>query len=305
MSYTNLNCEHTQLFKTNIDFCKNCSCILIVQNETILDHSLIDKQHINKIDYSPIDSFKIIFNSQKDFSKIMNSSNLSEEYSNRRPYLINLLREYYVEYKYSDKCFFLGIYLLDLLMCSVEMGSTFDLVGFTKDDFEKTIKYDLVVLSVFVLSIKFLEDDSYSPLLDSFVNKKNPSILYSLTEVRKYETFVLRLLRYKLDYYTSYFITETILTHGVIFNEEMTEMGISNGKRIKEIVKDIWKLAVDLNMSFVYSNDFLLFSPFEIATTSIRIAKESKKFKKPIFSNDFSYLYRVEEYSECYNSMMK
>ena len=80
---------------------------------------------------------------------------------------------------------------------------------------------DLLILGIFLVAVKFLDDDAYPPSLDSFPSKKSPTIYYSMSEVRKYEYMVAYLIDFKLDVFTPYYLTETILSHGVVFISDL------------------------------------------------------------------------------------
>ena len=158
------------------------------------------------------------------------------------------------------------------------------------EDYIAKIKPDLLVLGVFLVAVKFIDDDAYPPSLNEFPNKKNPSLFYPLNEVRKSEFTVAALMEFRLDHYTSYYLTETILSHGVVFTSELQAMNLKDSKSIKEKLKKLYRLALDINKMFVEDISSLKFSNFEIAATSVVMAKELLKFELT-WNNELEELY--------------
>ncbi len=302
MSDMNINCKHKQVIKNEkekIDFCKKCGCFLVIKyvekTKEVDSYSVLYKKMITSLDIPPYDTYSRVKDSVFKFNLSKEYSNLPEEYQEQRKFLIDLLKEYIVEYNFSTRSFFLGVFILDYIYC--------------KHPYEDTVsklKPDLLVLGVFLVAVKFIDDDAYPPTLDSFTNKKNPTLLYPLSEVRKYEFMVTKLMEFKLDYFTSYYITESILSHGVIFTHELQKMGLNESKGIKEIIKKLNRLALDINKMFVEDINFIRFNALEIATTSIIMAKELLKFEIS-WNPELKHLYGIgeEDVSSCYNAILK
>ena len=303
MNDTNINCRHKQLIRDNtieINFCKNCGCFLILkygssQQKEVESFSVIPNKMITPLDVSPFETFTYIHRNLKKANLDKDYEKLPKEYLNIRKILINLLKDYIIEYNFSTRSYFLGIYILDFIHC--------------KYDFKKYIeklKLDLLVLGVFLVAVKFIDDDAYPPCLDSFPNKKNPTIYYSLNEVRKYEVIVATLMEFQLDHYTSYYLTETILNHGIVFTSELQQMDIKDGRSIKNKLKKLYRLSLDINKMFVEDPQSIKFCNLTIAATSVVMAKELLKFDKT-WNKELELLYKIkhENLTSCYNSILK
>ena len=302
MSDLNINCKHKQVIKSHkekIDFCHKCGCFITIKYtdkvKEVESYSILHKKTITSLDISPYDTMANIKKSVKDANLAKDLKNMPEDYLDQRKYLIEMLKEYIVEYNFATRSYFLGIYIMDSI--------------FVKHNYEEItskLKPDMLVLGVFLAAVKFIDDDAYPPSLDTFTNKKNPAIFYSVSEVRKYEFMVIKLLEFKLDFFTSYYLTETILSHGVVFTYEIQKMGIKEAKAIKDIVKKLNKLALDINKIFIENIESMKFSALEIAATSILMAKELLQFEIT-WNNELKHLYGInsEDLSLCYNSILK
>ena len=302
MSDMNVNCKHKQVVKNvneKIDFCRKCGCFLVIKynekSKEVEAYSILHRKMVTSLDISPFDTFHNISLSvnSNNFSKYYD--NLPKEYHSLRKTLLDYLKDYIVEYNFSSRSYFLGAFCLDYI--------------FSKYSYEEMLiklKPDLLALGVFLISVKFIDDDAYPPTLETFTNKSNPSIFYSLNEVRKYEFMVAKLMEFKLDFFTSYYLTETILSHGVIFTYEIQKMGLSDAKAIKEIIKKVNKLALDINKMFVDDISSMKYSSLEIAASSILMAKELLKFDIS-WNNELVALYgiKADDLNNCYNSILK
>lgn len=299
---TNINCKHRQVIKKDqgkIDFCKRCGCFLIIKysqkQKEVESYSLIPKKMITSLDINPHDLIAEVSKKIKEESLAKYYPKLPEDYIKNRKSLISMLKDYIIEHSFCNRSYFLGIYILDSIFSK---HSYSDVVSKFKEDY--------LVLGVFLIAVKFIADDAYPPELDSYQSKKNPSILYSLSEVRKYEFMVLKLMEFKLDYFTSYYLTETILSHGVVFTHEIQKMNITDAKVIKEKLKKLYRLALDINKMFVEDADILKFNALEVAATCITMAKELHKFEIP-WNPELEHLYKIDSKSlaTCYNAILK
>lgn len=302
MTEMNINCKHKQVVKKEkekIDFCKKCGCFIIIKysdkHKEVESYSILPKKMITPLDISPYDTVENIIKQAKDAELSSNFNNIPEEYYNIRKTLIELLKEYIIDFNFTTRSYFLGIYFLDYIYSK-----------YSYQDVTAKFKTDLLVLGVFLNAIKFIDDDAYPPGLDTFPSKKNPSIYYNLNEVRRYEFMVAKLMEYKMDIFTSYYLTETMLSHGVVFTYEIESMGITSSKVIKDTIKKLYRLALDINKMFIEDINSLRFNSLEISATCIMMAKELLKFENN-FNKELQYAYKIDTDNLvlCYNSILK
>jgi hypothetical protein len=117
---------------------------------------------------------------------------------------------------------------------------------------------------------------------------------------------VVKLMDFKLDIFTSYYLTETILSHGVVFSSEFNSMGITESRAIKDKIKKVNRLALDINKMFIEDIECMRFSSLQIAATSIMMAKELLKFETS-WNTELKHLYRIDgdSLNSCYNSILR
>lgn len=298
----NLTCKHKQIVrnpKEKIDFCKKCGCFIVIKysdkHKEVDSYSILPRKMITPLDISPYDTIKNIIRQTSEADLSNDFKNLPEEYITLRKSLISLLKDYIVEYSFSTRSYFLGIYILDFIFCK-----------YSYSDIVSKLKTDLLVLGVFLAAVKYIDDDAYPPGLDTFANKKNPSIFYSLNEVRRYEFMVVKLINYKMDIFTSYYLTETILSHGIIFTYEIEKMGITSSRIIKDTIKKLYRLSLDINKMFIEDINSIKFNALEISSTCIMMAKELLKFEVQ-WNPELQYLLGIdaESLNICYNAILK
>ncbi len=302
MSDMNINCKHKQVIRNpneKVDFCKKCGCFIIIKylekHKEVDSYSILPKKMITPLDVSPYDTVKNILsqNNSADLSSYF--SKIPEEYFTLRKNLLTLLKDYIIEYNFSTRSYFLGVYILDYIFCR-----------YPYEDVVSKLKTDLLILGIFLVAVKFIDDDAYPPALDTFSNKKNPSVFYSLNEVRRYEFMIVKLINYKLDIFTSYYLTETLLSHGIIFTYEIEKMEITSSRIIKDMIKKLYRLALDINKMFIEDINNIKFSALEVSCTSIMMAKELLKFEIQ-WNPELQHLLSIESESLniCYNAILK
>lgn len=304
MNDLNINCKHKQLLKkeSKFDFCKKCGCFLIISYNNkvkeIQSFSILPKKIITSQDIPPNETMNSINKNLEMYSlrNFFNSTDdIPEKYRETRKVYIDMLKEYIVEYQFSTRSFFLGIYILDYIH-----------IRYPYEDYIDKMKGELLVLGAFLIAVKFIEDDAYPPGLDTFTNKSNKSLLYSMSEVRKYEVIVSMLMEFKLDHFTSYYITETLLAHGIVFTYELQDLNLKDSKHIKEKLKKLYKLSLDINKMFVESIHSLSFNSLEIAITSIIMSKELLQFETT-WNKELELFYNInaDSLNNCYNAILK
>jgi hypothetical protein len=116
-------------------------------------------------------------------------------------------------------------------------------------------------------------------------------VSYEMNEVRKYEDYVLKFLSFKLNFFTTFNIVETILSNGVVFNYECSnDDGYST---IKEKVKKVNKLSFQILLGFIEDPAYVNFNHIEVAFSCIVFAKELLRFKE-IFPPELEKVYNIK-----------
>ena len=84
------------------------------------------------------------------------------------------------------------------------------------------------------------------------------------------------------------------------------KLNLKEGKSIKEKIKKLYRLALDINKMFVEDEESIKYSNLIIACTSIVMAKELLKFKDT-WNDELEGLYKVKlsDMTSCYNSILK
>lgn len=297
---TNISCKHRQLVKsivnTERDFCRKCGCILVIKNgkyKEVESFSILLRKFISPLETFPQDTIRLMKAELEKSSLSKYFSKIPESYVEKRKELIEMLKDYFFEYKFSSRGYFLGVYLLDFIFIASSYPTS-------------ELKTDILVLAVFLVSIKYIEDNVCPPILSSFPNKKNMNLLYPVNEVRKYEVIVMQLADYKLNVFTSIYLTEAILSQGVTFSHEFKRMNIVDSKGIKDKLKKLNRLAIDINKMFIENIDSIQFNALEIALTSINLSKELMKFDEQL-GKELESLYGVDtiNLASCYDAIIQ
>ena len=111
MTDTNINCRHKQLIKKEnekIDFCKKCGCFLIIKYSKVKEvesFAILPKKMITSLDIPPTDTVKSI-KRHLESSSLQNFKDIPVEYLSVRKSLIDMLKEYIVEYNFSTRSYF-------------------------------------------------------------------------------------------------------------------------------------------------------------------------------------------------------
>ena len=220
----------------------------------------------------------MIDNNQK-YDKNNNVNNTL--YKENRNSIIQLIKKINKALDNSSQTFFLALYYLDLIL--------------TNENFEKIFKYyyennesdlkieinknDLIMISLscLIVASKFNENDPNVPNIISFINLcayySYNKYIYKVEELIKAEVIVIKLLEYKLNYYTLYHFFSFFFTHGFLLEKIFEKEAIKMMKLSKnEILEKIYILSREImdefiedyeNIKFILGND-VLFTSIEI-----------------------------------------
>ena len=213
----------------------------------------MDENSVQKTEISPKEIFKLmkinVFDNFTHFSLF----SINKDYINSRKALFNLLHKITIKMGFKSQTFFLCAHYLDII--------------FTKKK-RINLNLNLLGLSCLCLASKFCENDPIVPHLQYFlkifnnINGYKNAILMS--ELKKGEVYVLKILNYKLNYYTIYDFNSFLFGHGILKIEQLKDIENKNKKlyrssRKKFVVNSTNSLMIKNILEKVYkkSRDYL------------------------------------------------
>ena len=200
----------------------------------------MDENSVQKTEIPP----KEIFESMKTnfFDNFTHYSFLSinKDYINSRKALFNLLHKITIKMGFKSQTFFLCAHFLDII--------------FTK---KKRINLNLNILglSCLCLAAKYCENDPIVPHLQYFIKIFNNMNGYKnailMSELKKGEVTVLKILNYKLNYFTIYDFNSFLFGHGILKIEQLKDIENKNQKLYRSSRK---KFVVNSTNSLMIKN---------------------------------------------------
>ena len=215
---------------------------------------------------------QMITNTHQAFSHYSQSS-LCKEYIHHRKNIFNVLHKIMMKMGFKSQVFFLSANYLDIIFSSKNISK---------------IKLNIytLALSCFCLAAKFCEMDPIVPQLQYFIKIyynimgykiKNPITLHDL----KYaEVYILKILNYKLNYYTIYDFNSFLFLHGILRSQLNNDN--YNTKQIMEKIykKSRYYLDVTLvNTKLCFKYDALFLSIFILEKSVLEILNKDNNIK--------------------------
>ena len=217
-------------------------------------------------------------------------SSINKEYLYSRKTLLSIMHKITIKMGFKSQTFFLSALYLDIIFSQ-----------------RNTINISLNVLGLASLSLsaKYIENDPTVPQLQYFIRVYNSLMGYknviSINDLRIAEVVILKLLNYKLNYYTAYDFNSFIFSHGIVKLEQLKDVDCDtnhhyNGSRrggyvisqsesymIKYILEKIYKKSryyldiITYNTKLYFKYDALILSVYIMKKSVIEIlAKEQK-----------------------------
>jgi len=144
------------------------------------------------------------------------------------------------------------------------------------------------------------------PVLSDF-KVRNKNLYYTPNEIKRYETISLKLMKYKLNYFSAFDYLEFFLVNGILFEKEITPKSLPNSNvMIIDIVEAAYQLCYNILNFFVVDVRFPEFKLEHIVLSIICIVREHFKII-PVWNSNFVKQYNVkfDEIEECYNVISK
>ena len=282
-NFSNILKEHK--INNNIDknFCEECSVIYSIDIKC-LKHNKFNY----KIELSPIEIEKKMRENIIDNYKNNNIEKIDNCYLEKRKNLFSLIYKTSLKMNFKSQTYFLSIYFLDVIFSNEES------IKIIKSE---NINYENLSLSCLLIASKYCENDLFVPVLSSYKKAFEISSLYiqniSNEEILYYEILTLKLLKYKLNYYTIYDFITFFFCHGIIVNEQIDDL--NDNLKTSKILEKIYiksRDCLDEIINKVYS---IKFSSYLLAIYIL------EKNIKEIIKKDFDKDYLSEIFEKIYN----
>ena len=209
--------------------------------------------------------------------------NINKIYFDNRKDIKNLIKNINTCLDNNSTTFFLSLYYMDLIF---ENYSIEEIINERKDDFGDSIdtyslsNYVLLSLACLVIASKFNEKDPHVPDLNAFIRIYNKNsnfyFLFTLNELMKAEVNVLKILKYKLNYYSLYQFVIFFFANGILFEQNLQNSYLAqnnNNYTEKKILEKIYIKSREILDLIIddYERYYLLFNGRENYITAIEI----------------------------------
>ena len=190
-----------------------------------------------------------VYNTNEEPQKIDLNIERNRIYFSRRKELYKIIKSINNYVSNSSQSLFLTLYFMDTIFTNEDLEniffSHFEYLNYLSllNDINMN-NYVLLSLACLIISHKFNENDPEIPSISSFAklayhfSKNNFS--FSINDLTMAEVVVIKLLKYKLNYYTIYHFLTFFFTHGIIFKTTL-QNSKSDGKiSEKKILEKIY-----------------------------------------------------------------
>ena len=168
------------------------------------------------------------------------SSEKNKLYFSRRKQLKSLMKSINSYIDFNSQTYFLALYYMDLIFTHKDLEKIF-LSHFAlwhqypvqNVDIQMS-NYVLLALACLIIAAKFNENDSNIPTMSSFLRLlyefSKKKYIFNLEYLYRAEVVVLKILKYKLNYYTIYHYLIFFFTHGIVLKKTIQRSQIYNKK---------------------------------------------------------------------------
>ena len=159
-------------------------------------------------------------------------------YFSRRKELKYLMKSVNSHIDNNSQTFFLTLYYMDLIFTHKDLEKVFYSHfmmwnNYTSFNDIQMNNYALLSLACLIVASKFNENDPHVPTMSSYIRLlyeySKKKYIFNLDSLYLAEVVVIKLLKYKLNYYTIYHYLIFFFTHGIVFKKT-----IENSKIIKK-----------------------------------------------------------------------
>ena len=190
-----------------------------------------------------------IYNANEEPDKIDFKDERNKLYFSRRKELKTMIKSINTYISNSSQSFFLALYLMDTVFTSNDLETIF-FQHFNSWDYLIPMKdiqlnnYALLSVACLIISYKYSENDPNLQSMASFVkllyhfSKKN--FIFSAKDLAMAEVIAIKLLKYKLNYFTIYHFFIFFFTHGIIFKKTFQNSALFGKISEKKMLEKIY-----------------------------------------------------------------
>ena len=278
---TNSNCFHKLI---NDEYCLNCGAIYY-QNEFLSKHI----KYNYPCELSPITLCQKMISSNSSIP--LNKHNQSYKtriYFEKRKEIKTLLKNMNTSLDNNSSTYFLALLYTDIIFQNYSLEEIFiNNINITRYAIPSSsqkifpIKQCLMTaVCSLIIASKFNEKDPHVPDLNSFIRVYNQNskfyFIFSLDELRQTEVVILKLLKYKLNFYSLYQFVTFFFSNGILFEENLKRLNINKHYNInaeKKVLEKIYVKSREILDLIIddYEKYFLLFNGRENYITAIVI----------------------------------
>lgn len=217
--------------------------------------------------------------------------NINQKYLSKRKEIIKIIRATSAKLNFNSQTFFYSIYYLDII--------------FSKENtIQKLSDFVLISLNCLVIAAKFNENEPTVPETKKFVsvlsNLTRFRYRYSLNDMAQAEIFCLKMLNYKLNYYSLYHFLVFFFAHGIFFNNFQND-----SINYMKILEKIYITSREI-LDYVIEEEFFFIGDDCVLTAVIILRKSMEFFVKNFHVFDvFKEIYYIDEKKERYIKINK
>lgn len=196
-----------------------------------------------------------IYNTKEEPDKIDFKDERNKLYFSRRKELKTMIKSINTYISNSSQSFFLALYLMDTVFTNNNLETIF-FQHFNSWDYLIPMKdiqlnnYALLSVACLIISYKYSENDPNLQSMASFVkllyhfSKKN--FIFSGKDLAMAEVIAIKLLKYKLNYFTIYHYFIFFFTHGIIFKKTFQNSELFGKISEKKMLEKIYVQAREI-----------------------------------------------------------
>ena len=206
-------------------------------------------------------------NSEDNGYYLPNSIEISSEraklYFSRRKYLLTLIKTIHSNISYNSQSYFLSIFLMDIIFLKENLLKEFYAFFPSKipSNDIKLNNYILLSLGCLIISYKFNGNNSMLYPLNNIIKIihyiSGEKFGFTVRDLAVGEACIIKLLKYKLNFYSVYHYLVFFFSHGIIFKKKLEKYKLIEKKVLEKIyiqARQILDYLIDQNKYFELYN---------------------------------------------------